>query len=375
MFFLKQKLAKNYVNSRGWRTNQKYIVIESDDWGAIRMPSLEVYNTFLDNKVPVNESPIDKLDSLESSDDLKALYYSLGKFTDNKGNHPILTAFHVVANPDFEKIEASNRKDYHFETIFETYKRCKATENVSKLIFEGIEKGIYLPQSHGREHIHVKRWMEAIISDSEKEHLAFKNKAIISTPSKKCNNPYLENYFAGQDYSDESEYKEIEKNIEEGLNIFEDLFGFKSLTFTPQGGFWGDHILKVLSKNGVLLACGQQAAPDFNKSHKVVNKFWGQKNDFGQFYYRRNVLFDPFYNQDLDWVNKALKDIEIAFFWNKPAVISTHRANFTGSIFEENRIKSLDKLELLLSLLLKKWPDVQFISSQRLAEIMKNTIK
>ena len=27
----------------GWRTNRKIIVIESDDWGTVRMPSLKAF--------------------------------------------------------------------------------------------------------------------------------------------------------------------------------------------------------------------------------------------------------------------------------------------------------------------------------------------
>jgi len=46
------------------------------------------------------------------------------------------------------------------------------TRKVPELIKEGMRKGIYIPQYHGREHIHVKRYMEAINSDSEKEQLA-----------------------------------------------------------------------------------------------------------------------------------------------------------------------------------------------------------
>ncbi len=34
---VKTFLAKNYVNFRGWKTKRKIVVIESDDWGSIRM--------------------------------------------------------------------------------------------------------------------------------------------------------------------------------------------------------------------------------------------------------------------------------------------------------------------------------------------------
>jgi len=248
------------------------------------MPSKEVYHKLLENNIELDKFSFDKNDCLESEEDLRALFETLQKFSDNKGNHAVLTAYHVVANPDFERIEASRRKEYRYETILETYKRFAHTQQVPNLIKEGIDKGIYIPQSHGREHIHVKRWMEAINSVSEKEQLAFQCKAIISTASTKCHKRYNKNYFAGQDYSDESEFEDIEKITVDVLKIFKDIFGFKSLTFTPQGVFWGDHILKVLPENGVELACGQQALPCMKESHKTVNRFWGQKNIYDQMY-------------------------------------------------------------------------------------------
>jgi hypothetical protein len=68
----------------------------------------------------------------------------------------------------------------------------------------------------------------------------------------------------------------------------------------------------------------------------------------GQIHWRRNCTFEPSRNQDYDWVNRCLKEIEIAFRWGKPAVINSHRVNFIGSIFPENREKSLQKLKTLL---------------------------
>jgi len=371
MLSFKEKLAKNYINARGWRTNQKYVIIESDDWGAIRMPSLEVYNELVKKNIAVDKLHIDKYDALETEEDLKALFDTLQRFTDQKGNAAVLTVYHVVANPNFEKIEASGRKEYHYETILETYKRFPHTQQVPNLIKEGMDKGIYVPQSHGREHVHVKRYMEAINSDSEKEKIAFQYNAIISSKSTICDKPFKKNYFAGQDYSDETEFSDIEKITDEGLDIFENIFGFKSLSFTPQGSFWGDHILKTIVDKGVTLIGGSQYHPVPNEKHKFINnKIWGEKNKLGQIHWRRNCMFEPSRNQNFAWVDKCMAEMEIAFRWGKPAVISAHRENFIGSIFEENREESLDKLSTLLRRVQKKWPDVQFISTQQLAEMM-----
>jgi len=370
MLSLKQKIAKNYINAIGWRSNQKYVLIESDDWGAIRMPSRKVYNHLIQHNISVDKLHIDKYDSVESEDDLKALFHSLEKFRDKNGNHPVLTAYHVVANPDFDKIEASDRKEYYYETILDTYARQPHTKNTPALIKEGIQKGIYIPQYHGREHIHVKRYMEAINSDSEKEQIAFQHKAIISSKSNTCTAPYISDYFKGFAYDSDAEHQDLEDIHRDGLRIFKEIFEMPSLTFVGQGSVWGNHILSMLQEEGVQLVPGQQHMPIKNGQYKIVNKKWGSKNKYGQIHWRRNCQFEPARNHKDDWVGKCLAEIKIAFRWGKPAVISAHRENFIGSIFEENRAQSLDKLETLLEAILTTWPDVKFISSAQLAEMM-----
>jgi hypothetical protein len=370
MLTIKEKIAKNYINALGWKTKQKYIVIESDDWGAVRMPSKEVYLKLIENNISVDKISFDKHDSVESEEDLKALFNTLEKFKDQDGNNAVLTAYYVVANPNFEKIKASNKKQYYYETILETYDRHNHTKKVPELIKEGIKKGIYIPQYHGREHIHVKKYIEAINSESEKEKIAFENKAIISSISTKCPNPVQSSYFKGFTFDSNEEFKEIENIHRDGLKIFKTIFEMPSLTFTAQGGVWGDHILPMLNEEGVKLISGQQSIPLNTGMLKTVNKKWGSRNSLGQIHWRRNCLFEPSRNQNNDWVEKCLVEIEIAFCWGKPAVISSHRENFIGSIFEENRSQSLEKLEILLESIMIKWPDVKFISSAHLAEIM-----
>ena len=70
---LKTQLAKNYINFRGWKTNRKIVVIESDDWGSIRMPSKLAYSNLLKKEIDVDKSYLyDTLDSLEKKEDLEA---------------------------------------------------------------------------------------------------------------------------------------------------------------------------------------------------------------------------------------------------------------------------------------------------------------
>jgi hypothetical protein len=119
---IKAQLAKHYINLRGWKTKRKIVVIESDDWGSIRMPSKEVVELFKTKNYPLEINKFTLFDGLERQVDLEELFKVLESHKDKNGNNPVVTACSVVANPDFEKIKKSNFKEYFFEQLNETYK-------------------------------------------------------------------------------------------------------------------------------------------------------------------------------------------------------------------------------------------------------------
>ncbi len=81
----------------------------------------------------------------------------------------------------------------------------------------------------------------------------------------------------------------------------------------------------------------------------------------------RNVFFEPVNDPTKDWTDAALARIQAAFLMKRPAVISTHRVNFVGFIDPKNRENGLVQLEKLLQTVVKKWPDVKFITTNELS--------
>lgn len=370
---LKRILAKNYINLVGWNTKRHLVIIESDDWGSIRMPSRKIYEYLLKEGLEVDKSYFDKYDSLESVEDLTALFDILSSVKDSNGHLAVITPCTIVANPDFDKIEALDKQVYHYELISETYKRYFHQDNMMSLWREGIENRIFYPQFHGREHINVRRWMEAINASIEKEQIAFEKRAVISSEMRNSTKFYPLNYFAAFDYESEEHQKELNVIIQDGLQQFEKLFGFQSVSFAPCCGICGNELSEELAKQGVdFLQSGRQFLPQGGGRLKLQNHFWGYRNPWGQLYWRRNCMFEPSRNQSFDWVSQCLAEMKIAFRWGKPAVINSHRVNFIGGIFPENRDKSLKKLKYLLQEILKHWPDVEFLNSEELGNIILN---
>jgi hypothetical protein len=370
---LRKVLTSNYVCFRGWSTKRKIVVIESDDWGAIRIPSRAIYEQFLAKGVPVNAMYFAKYDCLESNADLELLFEVLAANKDKNGQPAVITANAVVANPNFEKIEASNRKEYHYELITDTYASYPNHDKVFDLWKkDGIGQNMLYPQFHGREHINVASWMKVINSDSPIENFAFENKTLLgmNIPNEK---PFGFNYMAAFEYFDAAQQLQIEEITKNGLQIFEQLFGFKSKSFIASCGIQGTHIDPILAAQGVEFnQNGHQFRPDGKGGVKADQKFWGDTNAFNQTYWRRNATFEPSRAPHEDWVANCMAEIEVAFRWGKPAVINSHRVNYASGIFEENRDNTLRLLDALLKALLKKWPDVEFMNSQQLGETISN---
>ncbi|MFZ4057671.1 MAG: hypothetical protein ACOYKE_06005, partial [Ferruginibacter sp.] len=75
----------------------------------------------------------------------------------------------------------------------------------------------------------------------------------------------------------------------------------------------------------------------------------------------------------IDWVSFTTQQVAAAFRLHKPAIISTHRVNYCGQIDPSNRTKGLKALKALLHQLVKKWPDLIFMSAPELGQYIRLT--
>lgn len=365
-------LKRNLKTLPGWRTNRKLLVLESDDWGTIRVSSKEAVKDFQIYNIPVDQCAYNSNDALESNDDLERLFEVLHSIKDKNGKPAILTANNVVANPDFEKIRNSDFKEYYYEPFTETLKRYPNHNRVMDLYHEGIKNQLIMPQFHAREHLHVAHWMRDLQKKDKTAHLAFKNNmfSVFKGKDSTCRNEYLDAFGT---YNQE-QLSSLKNIITEGANLFEKIWGFRSKSVIAPCYTWHPEAESYFMENNIMhLQSGfAQKIPVFGKAgYKVKRRYMGQKNSRGQLYTIRNVLFEPSTNPDADWLNSTLKEIETAFRWKKPAIISTHRLNFMGSINQNNSSKNLVLLKQLLQQVVKKWPQVEFISSDQLGDIIR----
>lgn len=368
----KQKITHNLLNIPGWCTKRHIVVIESDDWGSVRMPSKEVYDKLLNNGIRVDKCHYCKNDSIASEDDLSLLFDVLNSVKDINGNPVKITANSIVANPDFEKIKESDFEEYHYKLITEGLRKIKGCENSLNLWNEGNDKGFFIIQSHGREHLNVSRWMHYLKQNYKETRFAFD--LGVYGLSTNITSENRKSFLPAFDFATADEEKKVNLIAIDGLRLFEEIFGFKSTSFIAPNYVWGKSLEKTIYNNGVTYIQGQQVARfrnSTNENNKKRIRYIGKTNNFGQIDLARNCTFEPSENLQKDWISSCLKDIEIAFRWNHPAIICSHRVNYIGTININNRDNGLKQLSILLKEIKKRWPNVEFMSSNELGDLIK----
>ena len=296
----------------GWRTKRHIVVIESDDWGSIRMPSKEVYEQLLHDGFGVDKDLFSRYDSLERGEDLTALFEVLHSVKDKNGN----------------------------------------------------------PQLHGREHLNVMRWMRALQEGDEIARLCFGQRhfSLTKKASPKVKARYMDAFANASLFAEEA------KIVEEACNIFDQMYGYRSKSFIAPCYIWKKELEFVLKANGInyLQGLSLQQIPVSDEPLKCKTKYHylGQKNKHGQLYLIRNAFFEPYKGGAENGVDECLGRVALAFKCHKPTVISSHRLNYIGALDTEFRDKNLKQFKTLLSTIKENWPDVEFMSSDQLGDLI-----
>ena len=374
---IKEKFILNAKNILGWKTNRKIVVFSVDDYGNVRVNSKEA-RTKMDEAGMKIYSRFDLLDTLETKQDLEQLYEVLASVKDKNNRSAVFTPFALPCNIDFEKMEAEDFKQFHFEMLPETYQKLakeqpEAYNGAWDLWQTGIAKGYLKPQFHGREHLNLNIFNDKLKKRDVELLTALKNKSYTSISDEEY--PSMSST-AALDFWDVKENETLAPMIAEGLQLFEKVYGYKSNYFTPPVYNIHHSLFKTLKENGIRfidLGLVRKEHQGFNQ-YKTSFNYTGKSSN-GLSIIVRNIVFEPTEDRGIDWVDFTMKQIEAAFRWKRPAIISSHRVNFCGHIDPKNREKGLAALQRLLQEIVKRWPEVEFMAADEMAETLSNKRK
>ena len=366
------KCKEWYIAWRGFHTNRHLVIIESDDWGSIRMPSAEIFHKLQKSGDHPENDAFLRNDCLESAADLTSLFAVLTSIKDKNGSPAVVTANFAMANPDFDKIDPINGT-YFFEPFTDTYQRYYPEQDVFSCVQGGIKSSCFVPQLHCREHMNVNRWMSDLKQQKSDTVLAFQNHMIGIGAAFSQENPFGYMDAFNSNFTSGAELSNI---VHEAMGIFENTFGKKSETFVASCFVWDDSLEKSLAGvgvRGIQSGCWQNVPVGIENGNAMKRRlrFLGQRNRIGQVYTVRNCTYEPSYQQNpTESAKECYSQIMRAFQNRKPAIINSHRFNYIGSINRENACENLEGLSWLLHTIMKNVPDAEFISTPELLRII-----
>ncbi|MFT6323711.1 MAG: hypothetical protein ACJA2N_000598 [Salibacteraceae bacterium] len=360
-----------------WRFNKPILVLESDDWGSIRMSSREGRDKLKALGHDIDSNAYQLYDGLETNKDIIQLAKVLNSVKNSTGNSAVFTMNYCAANPDFKKIKESKFNEYHRESFDQTYQVYGQAENVIEEVKKGENAGVFEVQFHGTEHLNIKRWMEALQNDNASVRQAFD--VGVFSPSIAKETGYTMEYMDALDYESSIEVKQQVESLEKGLETFIRVWNKKPTSFIAPCYRWSKGIEKFLAKKSIKFIQGQRAQlhpkEEVGYSQKKIFHYTGQRNKLGQIYTVRNVIFEPTLHGPEQALLMAKKQIQLAFRLKVPAIVSTHRINYTSRLDQQNGRNGVSSLKDLLDWVLREYPDVQFLSSSKLGELIQNSKK
>lgn len=357
---------------QGWSTQEKFVIFNVDDYGTIRLASRQARDT-LQKRIPGFGGQMDSFDALETRADLEALFEVLRSVRGAEGNPAVFTAYALSANPDFNALRNEGR--YAPEALPDTFARLaceqpKAYEGTWYLWQQGMAEGLIHPQFHGREHVSVPLIEAKLARDDDLI-------ANIEVESMAGLKPIPEMPGVGFTHSfglhNKSLLPQHRQILADGLARFEAVYGFASRTFTPPAQQLHPSLDAYVHELGVEAIDKSffYQRPVGNGRRQPSINFLRPPSEKRAGTIVRTLSFEPTSGTKSDPVGHALAQIDTAFRWRKPAIISSHRVNYAGHIDPKNRQQGLAALAELLQAIVKRWPDVRFITADALLDEMR----
>jgi hypothetical protein len=322
-----------------WREpvlHRPVLIIESDDWGA---------------------------GTVEQADALGEIAGLLASFTDSDRRRPVMTLAIVLATADGEKTISSG--SYH-----RAYISRQSHGALLEAIHHGIEAGVFSLQLHGMEHF----WPPALMMASKADHavMAWLKDAPASL-TEDLPSPLQSRWVdASVLPSRRLSAATVEQAAREEVVSFQDIFGSVPFVAVPPTFIWNQDVETAWAAAGVgvIVTPGARFESRDAKGRPADRKkliYNGQAGKNNMVYLVRDVYFEPSLGHTASQARDAL---EAKTRLGRPALFETHRFNFLGSA--EKRKQSLAELEGLLRMAVNAYPDLAFLSSGKLAVILKN---
>lgn len=322
------------------------VLIQSDDWGRVGMPDIELLSQIRAQGRSVGQTPWDYYGA-ETEGDLTNLGETLGAIRDCDGRPACMTANIIMANADLQRMCTEGFTEFRAIPILEGFPSPWPRWDVVAMYRNLIAQGVIYPALHGYTHFSPPVFLAGYRDSGD---FGQRTRCLVE-----LNIPYLasltpEHNFAlvSRNGCQEEFLPELEQRywVKQGVDLFTQSFGFAPRSTCAPGyrsnlvtrRLWAEQGIRVVqtATKGACIRIGDMLEMP------------------------RTVFFEPvFFVDPAIAVNKALREAEKAVAQGKMIVICTHSINYIRQHLNR-REESLESLSLLLNELLLRWPDLRF---------------
>jgi hypothetical protein len=314
----------------GFRCEEPVVVLESDDWGLRRRPCVEELTPWGTPSAWAEEQE-------ETAADLARLRAVLDGHRDGGGRGAALTMNVIAANPDHAAIEADGFTRYHDRPVDETL-----GEDVVAELRRGVDAGRFCLQLHGRAHANVDRWLADLRDDAPGARALFAagvdgGLGLVREHGWRYHSE-LGDWSAGTVRTT----ADLVAWLAPAVDTVARLGGARPRSAVAPHYVLSDEAEAAWAELGLEFVQAAErrlhpGEPDARTS------YLGQQGPAGLVHLTRTVRFDPRPQRDGHHAAEAAARARRCFAVGLPAVVDTHRINFTGP-WAESAAEQLDAL-------------------------------
>ena len=354
-----RKMREKRMDS-GFRFDRPLVLLQSDDWGRVGVHDEEGREELRSAGLEIGERAYD-LYSLETAEDVGALAEMLGSLADSASQSPCLEMNFVTANVDFAASVVENPGHIVLKSLVEGLPGRWSRTGLYEAYRDGIKSCVFAPSLHAATHFCQQAALETLAEDGERGDLLRK--------LWRAETPYIywRMPWVGYEYwnpNREAEDRFLSENEQQrwiafAAEAFERFFGQRALSACAPGYRANQTTAQAWKKQGIRIAQngpGAGSGPHFDE-HGLLRTY-------------RSVDFEPALNAELR-SEDCLASARDCFAAGQPFIMSVHSLNFHSTL-APFRQRTLPLLKELLQALAENFPDVLYVNSQQLLEIIES---
>ena len=330
------------------------VLIQSDDWGRVGIPSAETLERLIAAGASVGRSRWDYY-GLESEGDLVSLRDVLAGIHDREGRSPCMTANFVMANADLAHMQEEGFREFRWVGIDRGFPRPWG-EHLLHVYRDLVATGAFEPALHGFTHFNTIALMQCLREQSERGR---RSRLLVAHGV-----PYLASWTPEYNFALVTRGKR-EQFLDEGaqddwiaagVRLFVDVFG-RAPRASCAPGYRANAVTRQLWKKHQI-----EAVQSVGDGPLSVN--------LGLLDLQRNVTFEPVLDEG-DVVAQALAQARGAVARGAPVVICTHSINYLTR-FVGSADRSRELLRKLRVSLVECFPDLRFARTDEVIDAWRS---